>query len=73
MGVRVSDTRSETMIAAESVTANSRKSRPTMPPIRRIGMNTATSETLMERTVKAISLVPDSAAWRGDSPFPGSG
>ena len=27
-------------------------------------MNTATSEALMDRTVKAISLVPDSAAWR---------
>jgi hypothetical protein len=34
-----------------------------MPPIRRIGMNTATSEMLMERTVNATSRVPSSVAW----------
>ncbi len=49
-------------MAAERVTANSLNSRPTIPPISRIGMKTATSETLMERTVKAISLLPDRAA-----------
>lgn len=68
MGVKVRDTSSENMIAAESVTANSRNRRPTMPPIIRIGMNTATRETLMEMTVKAISLEPDKAAWRGACP-----
>ena len=36
-----------------------------MPPIRRIGMNTATSEMLIERTVKPISLAPRSAASSG--------
>ena len=29
-----------------------------MPPINRIGMNTATSERLIERTVKPISRAP---------------
>ena len=58
MGVVVSETTRETMIAAESVTANSRNSRPSIPPMRRMGMNTATRETLMERTVKPISRAP---------------
>jgi hypothetical protein len=45
IGVVVSETASETtMIATESVTANSRNSRPTIPPISRIGMNTATAK-----------------------------
>ena len=46
----------------ESVTANSRKSRPTMPPISRMGMKTAISEMHMERTVKPISREPSMAA-----------
>ena len=58
IGVVVSETTSETPMATESVTANSRNSRPTMPPISRIGMNTATSETLIDSTVKPISLAP---------------
>ena len=33
-----------------------------MPPIRRIGMKTATSETLIEMTVKPISWAPFNAA-----------
>ena len=33
--------------AADSVTANSRNSRPTMPPMNSSGMNTATSDTLI--------------------------
>ena len=52
-------------MAVESVTANSRNSRPTMPPISRIGMNTAISEMLMDSTVKPISLAPFSAAANG--------
>ena len=55
MGVVVNETTSDTAIATESVTANSRNRRPTMPPISRIGMNTATSEMLMDKTVKPIS------------------
>ena len=58
MGVVVSETTSETTMATDSVTANSRNSRPTMPPISRMGMNTAISEMLMESTVKPISRAP---------------
>ena len=62
MGVVVSETTSEMTIATLRVTANSRNSRPTMPPISRMGMNTAISEMLMESTVKPISREPFSAA-----------
>jgi hypothetical protein len=55
MGVVVSETTRETRMATEIVTANSRNRRPTMPPINRMGVNTVTSETLMESTVKPIS------------------
>ena len=58
----------DTTIDVESVTANSRNSRPTIPPIIRRGMKTATSEMLMERTVKPISSAPFSAACIGCSP-----
>ena len=36
-----------------------------MPPIKRMGMNTATSEMLIENTVKPISRAPTSAASSG--------
>jgi hypothetical protein len=36
-----------------------------MPPISRIGMNTATSEMLIENTVNPICLAPAIAAWKG--------
>jgi len=68
IGVVVSETTSDTATATESTTANSRKSRPTIPPISRMGMNTATSEALIERTVKPISREPRSAAASGVSP-----
>ena len=58
MGVAVSETTMETRMATESVTANSRNRRPTMPPISSSGMNTATSEMLMVSTVKPISCAP---------------
>ena len=58
MGVVVSETTIETRMAAERVTANSRNSRPMMPPISSIGMNTAISEMLMESTVKPIPRHP---------------
>ena len=68
MGVVVSETTSETPMATESVTANSRKRRPTMPPMSRMGMKTATSEVDIERTVKPISLEPAMAASKGLMP-----
>ena len=68
MGVVVSETTRDTMTATESTTANSRKSRPMRPPIRRIGMNTATREMLIDSTVKPISRAPVIAAWSGAMP-----
>ena len=56
-------------MAAERVIANSRKRRPTMPPIKRIGMKTATSEMLIEKTVNPISRAPCNAAANGRIPF----
>src|SRR5258706_15114658 len=68
MGVVVSETTMETAMATVSVTANSRKRRPTIPGKRRMGMKTATSEALMERTVKPISLAPCMVAANGFIP-----
>src|SRR5712692_2690688 len=42
--------------------ASAQNKRPTMPPMRRIGIKTATREVLMERTVNPISLAPFMAA-----------
>ena len=55
-------------MATDNVTANSRNSRPTMPPIKRIGINTAMSETLIERTVNPTSPAPMIAACVRDTP-----
>jgi hypothetical protein len=65
----VSDTSAETAIEAVTVTANSRNTRPMIPPMSNSGMNTATSEKLIESTVKAISREPLSAASKGATPF----
>ena len=69
MGVVVNETTIDTMMAAVSTTANSRNRRPTTPPIMRMGMNTATSDRLIDTTVKPISRAPRYAASRGDKPF----
>src|SRR5579885_2296946 len=55
MGVTVREMSRESSTATLSVTANSRKSLPTMPRISRMGIKTATREALIERTVKPIS------------------
>ncbi len=68
MGVSVSETKPETITARDKVMANSRNSRPTMPPISSSGMNTATSDTVSETTVKPICRAPFSAAGSGASP-----
>ena len=68
MGVVVSDTTIEMRMATDSVTANSRNSRPTIPPISRIGMKTAISDRLIETTVKPTSREPFSAASIRDMP-----
>ena len=62
IGASVSDTSADTAIDAVTVKANSRNSRPMMPPISRSGMKTAISEMLIDRTVKPISREPLSAA-----------
>ena len=68
MGVSVSETNPETTIATEIVTANSRNTRPTMPPISSTGMNTAISEKVIEMMVKPTSREPFSAASNGRMP-----
>ena len=62
IGVSVSDTKAEATIDAVTTTANSLKMRPMIPPIISTGMNTATSETVIEMMVKPISRLPLSAA-----------
>jgi energy-coupling factor transporter transmembrane protein EcfT len=64
----VSEITSETATATESVTANSRNRRPTRPPMNNSGMKTATSEILIESTVKPTSREPLSAASSGVRP-----
>ena len=68
MGVSVTEMTPEITIAITMVTANSCSSRPTMPPMKTMGMNTAASETVIDKMVKAISLEPVSAASLGFSP-----
>ena len=46
IGVSVSETIAEMMIVTASVTANSRKRRPTMSPMKSSGSKTAISETV---------------------------
>ena len=62
IGVRVSDTKAEITTAIDTVMANSRNRRPTMPPISRSGIKTAISEILIETMVKPISEAPRMAA-----------
>ena len=69
MGVRVSETKPEIRMATTMVTENSCSRRPTMPPMNSTGMNTATSEMVMERMVKPISREALMAASRRDSPI----
>ena len=68
IGASVSETSAETRIDAVTVRANSRNRRPMIPPMSRSGMKTATSDRLIERTVKPISRAPASAASNGVAP-----
>ena len=52
----------------EMVAANSRNTRPTTPPMKNTGMNTATSDTVIDRIVKPISLAPLKAAEKASMP-----
>ena len=55
-------------MAMVTVTANSWNTRPTTPPMSSTGMNTATSDRVIERIVKPISPLPFSAASNGVMP-----
>ena len=68
MGVVVREMTSEIRTAADKVTANSRNKRPVCPPMNSSGMNTATSDTLMDSTVKPTSLAPSNAALKRSMP-----
>ncbi len=50
------------------VTANSWNRRPSSPPISSTGMNTAVSDSVIERIVKPTSREPSRAAWSGGFP-----
>src|ERR1700678_1487761 len=65
MGVKVRETTAETRMVTLKVTANSRKSRPTMSLINNNGINTATSETVSDMMVKPICAAPFNAASKG--------
>ena len=67
-GVRVSETTAEITTAAARVTENSRMIMPNMLFSKSSGANTASSETVIEITVKPISRTPRSAACIGVSP-----
>ena len=60
--------KAEAITATDTVTANSRNSRPMMPPMNSSGMNTAISEKVIEMIVKPIWPAPFSAASNGRSP-----
>ena len=55
-------------MATAIVTANSRNTRPTIPPISSTGMNTAISENVIDTMVKPISRAPFNAASNGRIP-----
>ena len=67
-GVKVSETSAEAITATETVIANSRNSRPMMPPMKKSGMNTAISEQVIEMIVNPICPAPLSAASKGRIP-----
>ena len=69
IGVSVSDTTIEMAMAKASVTENSRNTRPITPVMNNSGMKAATSETLIETTVKPICRAPSIAAITGVMPF----
>ena len=68
IGVSVIATTPEIRIATLITIANSWNSRPTMPPMNITGMNTAISESVIEKMVKPISPAPCSAASYGGMP-----
>ena len=68
IGVRVSDTTSDTTIEAARVMENSRNRLSMMPPMNRIDRNTATSDTFIDNNVNPTSFAPRYAAFMGAIP-----
>ena len=64
----MSETTVDTTMAKVSVNENSRNSRPTIPSMKISGVNAATSDRLIDSTVKPICLAPSSAAGYGAMP-----
>ena len=62
MGVIDNEMTPEISTATPTVTANSLNKRPSNPSMNRMGMNTAARDTVIDRTVKAISWEPASSA-----------
>jgi hypothetical protein len=67
-GVRVSDTKAEITTAAVSVTENSRSNSTRMLLPNSSGANTAIKDSVIEITVKPISLTPTRDASSASSP-----
>ena len=68
VGASVNETTTEIRMVEVAVSANSLNNRPTTPPMNSSGINAATSEKLMDTTVKPISPAPLIAASRLSSP-----
>ncbi len=68
MGVSVSDTTAEIRMVKLSVIANSRKSRPTISPMKSSGISTAMSEIVSATMVNPIWPAPFNAASIGAIP-----
>ena len=68
IGVRVSEMTADSRMVTLRVTANSRKSRPTMSPMNSSGISTAISETVSDTMVKPIWPAPRNAASSGVCP-----
>src|SRR5260370_34283843 len=65
IGVRVKDTSSETAMAKAEVNPKELMKRPTMPPMKPTGRNTASRLKVVAITARPISLVPWIAASNG--------
>ncbi len=65
IGVRVNETSSDTAMANAEVKPNELMKRPTMPPMKPTGRNTASSDRVVAITARPISLVPWMAASNG--------
>ena len=65
----VSEMTPDTATATLTHTANSRNSRPMIPPISSTGMNTAISDTVIDTMVKPISRAPAMVASRRALPI----